>query len=76
MVGPIHIHPNGCLVYLGNRASGVIESKGKKFATGGETTGEPIDPTARMPMAANLLELPVRDALSPARDRQADPSVA
>jgi 6-phosphogluconolactonase len=51
MVGPIHIHPNGRFVYLGNRASGLIEAQGKKFAAGGEntvavfsidqTTGEP-----------------------------------
>jgi 6-phosphogluconolactonase (cycloisomerase 2 family) len=51
MVGPIHIHPNGRFVYLGNRASGLIESQGKKFAAGGEnsvavfsidrTSGEP-----------------------------------
>jgi 6-phosphogluconolactonase len=51
MVGPIHIHPNGRFVYLGNRASGLIEVQGKKFAAGGEntvavfsidqTTGEP-----------------------------------
>ena len=26
MVGPIHIHPNGRFVYIGNRASGQIES--------------------------------------------------
>lgn len=51
MVGPIHIHPNGRFVYLGNRASGLIEVQGKKLAAGGEnsvtvftinqTTGEP-----------------------------------
>jgi 6-phosphogluconolactonase (cycloisomerase 2 family) len=51
MVGPIHIHPNGRFVYLGNRASGLIEVQGKKVAAGGENgiavfsidpgTGEP-----------------------------------
>jgi 6-phosphogluconolactonase len=88
MVGPIHIHPNGQLVYLGNRCAGQIETGGKKHAAGGEnsiaaftinpTTGEPrllqaidthgfhprtfsIDPTGRMLVAANLIELPVRD---------------
>jgi 6-phosphogluconolactonase len=88
MVGPIHIHPNGRFVYLGNRASGLIESQGKKLAAGGENsiavftidevTGKPglaqaidthgfhprtfsIDPTGRMLVVANLLELPVRD---------------
>jgi 6-phosphogluconolactonase (cycloisomerase 2 family) len=38
MVGPIHIHPNGRFVYVGNRASGLIESGGKKVAAGGENT--------------------------------------
>jgi DNA-binding beta-propeller fold protein YncE len=38
MVGPIHIHPNGRLVYLGNRASGLMEVQGKKVAAGGENT--------------------------------------
>jgi 6-phosphogluconolactonase len=88
MAGPIHIHPNGRFVYIGNRASGQIETQGKKAAAGGEnsiavftinqTTGEPrlvqtidthgfhprtfsIDPTGRMLVVANLLELPVRD---------------
>jgi 6-phosphogluconolactonase (cycloisomerase 2 family) len=51
MVGPIHIHPNGRFIYLGNRASGLVEFQGKKVAAGGEnsiavfsidqTTGEP-----------------------------------
>jgi 6-phosphogluconolactonase len=51
MAGPIHIHPNGRFVYVGNRASGLIEAQGKKLAAGGEnsvavfgineTTGEP-----------------------------------
>jgi len=36
MVGPIHIHPNGHVVYVGNRASGTVERDGKKFAAGGE----------------------------------------
>jgi 6-phosphogluconolactonase len=38
MVGPIHIGPNGRFVYLGNRASGLIEAQGKKVAAGGENT--------------------------------------
>jgi 6-phosphogluconolactonase len=38
MVGPIHIHPNGHFVYLGNRASGLVEVQGKKMAAGGENT--------------------------------------
>jgi len=51
MVGPIHVHPDGRFVYLGNRASGLIEVEGKKVAAGGEnaisafsidqSTGEP-----------------------------------
>jgi 6-phosphogluconolactonase len=38
MVGPIHVHPNGRVVYVGNRAGGVIEVQGKKVAAGGENT--------------------------------------
>jgi 6-phosphogluconolactonase len=38
MVGPIHMHPNGRFVYLGNRASGLIEIEGKKRAAGGENS--------------------------------------
>jgi 6-phosphogluconolactonase len=38
MVGPIHVHPNGRMVYLGNRAGGLIEIQGKKVAAGGENT--------------------------------------
>jgi 6-phosphogluconolactonase (cycloisomerase 2 family) len=38
MVGPIHVHPNGRLVYVGNRASGQVESQGKKVAAGGENS--------------------------------------
>ena len=51
MTGPIHVHPNGRFVYIGNRASGLVEIGGKKVAAGGEnsiamfsispTTGEP-----------------------------------
>jgi 6-phosphogluconolactonase (cycloisomerase 2 family) len=51
MVGPIHVNPGGRFVYVGNRACGLIESHGKKFAAGGENaiamfmidqeTGEP-----------------------------------
>ncbi|HET7881217.1 MAG TPA: beta-propeller fold lactonase family protein, partial [Acetobacteraceae bacterium] len=36
MVGPIHVHPSGKFVYLGNRASGLIDVQGKKVAAGGE----------------------------------------
>ncbi len=36
MVGPIHVHPKGHAVYIGNRASGTIERDGKKYAAGGE----------------------------------------
>ena len=38
MVGPIHVHPNGRFVFVGNRASGLIETDGKKFAAGGENS--------------------------------------
>ncbi len=38
MVGPIRIHPNGQVVYVGNRASGMTERDGKKYAAGGENT--------------------------------------
>ena len=38
MVGPIHVHPNGRFVYLGNRASGQVDVDGKKAAAGGENT--------------------------------------
>ena len=38
MVGPIHVHPNGKFVYLGNRASGLVEIQGKKVAAGGENS--------------------------------------
>ena len=37
-VGPIHIHPNGRFVYVGNRASGLIEAQGKKYVAGGENS--------------------------------------
>jgi 6-phosphogluconolactonase len=50
--GPIHVHPNGRFVYLGNRASGTVEDAGTRVAAGGENTiavfridgesGEPI----------------------------------
>jgi 6-phosphogluconolactonase len=36
MIGSIHIHPNERFVYVGNRASGLIENAGKKYAAGGE----------------------------------------
>ena len=38
MLGPIHVHPNGHFVYLGNRAGGVVDVQGKKVAAGGENT--------------------------------------
>jgi 6-phosphogluconolactonase (cycloisomerase 2 family) len=38
MAGPIHIHPNGRFVYLGNRASGLIDAGGSKVAAGGENS--------------------------------------
>lgn len=38
MVGPIHMHPNGGFVYLGNRNSGVADYQGKKVALGGENS--------------------------------------
>jgi 6-phosphogluconolactonase len=38
MVGPIHAHPSGRFVYAGNRASGLVEDQGRKFAAGGENT--------------------------------------
>jgi len=51
MVGAIHVHPNGRTVYMSNRASAVVDFKGKKVFRGGEyniaafsidqTTGEP-----------------------------------
>src|SRR5215831_824599 len=51
MAGAIHVHPNGRTVYMANRASAVVDFKGKKVFRGGEnniavfsidqTTGEP-----------------------------------
>jgi hypothetical protein len=38
MVGPIHVRPDGRFVYLGNRASGLIDVQGKKVAAGGENS--------------------------------------
>ena len=38
MVGPIHVHPSGKFVYLGNRASALVEIQGKKVAAGGENS--------------------------------------
>jgi hypothetical protein len=32
------VHPNGKFVYLGNRASGLVEIQGKKVAAGGENS--------------------------------------
>jgi 6-phosphogluconolactonase len=49
--GTVHVHPKGGIVYQANRASGVVESGGKRLAAGGENaiavyavdakTGEP-----------------------------------
>jgi 6-phosphogluconolactonase len=38
MVGPIHVHPNGRFVYLGNRNTGVADFQGQKVAVGGENS--------------------------------------
>ncbi len=52
MAGPIHVHPNGRFVYVGNRASGLIENSGKKIAAGGENTIAlfAIDPASGEPV--------------------------
>jgi 6-phosphogluconolactonase len=49
--GPIHVHPNGRLVYLTNRNAGLVDFDGRKVSNGGESnlavfvidqqTGEP-----------------------------------
>jgi 6-phosphogluconolactonase (cycloisomerase 2 family) len=51
VAGTVHVHPNGKFVYQANRASGTIESEGKRVFAGGENaiavyainqeTGEP-----------------------------------
>jgi 6-phosphogluconolactonase len=58
MVGPIHIHPNGRFVYLGNRASGLIEADGKKVAAGGENSIAVfrIDPSTGEPRMAQTID--------------------
>jgi 6-phosphogluconolactonase len=58
MVGPIHVHPNGRFVYLGNRASALREAEGKKFAAGGENTiaAFSIDPASGEPRAIQAIE--------------------
>jgi 6-phosphogluconolactonase (cycloisomerase 2 family) len=38
MTGAIHVHPNGRVVYLSNRASGTITRDGKPIWEGGENT--------------------------------------
>ncbi len=58
MVGPIHVHPNGQFVYLGNRASGMIDEQGKKFAAGGENSVAVfrIDPATGEPTMAQTID--------------------
>jgi len=58
MVGPIHIHPNGRFVYLGNRASGLIEVLGKKFTAGGENSVAvfSIDPASGEPRLVQTID--------------------
>ena len=38
MTGAIHVHPNGRVVYLSNRASGTVTLEGKSVWEGGENT--------------------------------------
>jgi 6-phosphogluconolactonase len=38
MAGPIHVSPDGHTVYVGNRASAVVEDAGRKVAAGGENS--------------------------------------
>jgi 6-phosphogluconolactonase len=58
MAGPIHVHPNGRFVYLGNRASGLIEVLGKKVAAGGENTIAmfTIDPASGEPTLMQAID--------------------
>jgi 6-phosphogluconolactonase (cycloisomerase 2 family) len=37
-VGTVHVHPNGRFVYVANRASGTIETNGKKVFAGGQNS--------------------------------------
>ena len=88
-LGTIHVHPNGRLVYLANRASGTTVFQGQSVFVGGENsiavfsinqdTGEPtliqtadtrgihtrtfaLDPSGKILVAANMMDLPVREA--------------
>ena len=58
MVGPIHVHPNGRFVYLGNRASGMVEAQGRKVAAGGENSVAvfSIDPASGEPRMAQTID--------------------
>ena len=58
MVGPIHAHPSGKFVYLGNRASGMVETQGKKVAAGGENNVAvfSIDPVSGEPRMAQTID--------------------
>ena len=58
MAGPIHIHPNGRFVYLGNRASGLIEVQGKKVAAGGDNSIAvfSIDPASGEPRMRQTID--------------------
>jgi 6-phosphogluconolactonase (cycloisomerase 2 family) len=58
MVGPIHVHPRGHFVYLGNRASGLTEADGKKVAAGGENTVAvfAIDPNSGVPRLVQAID--------------------
>ena len=58
MVGPIHIHPNGRFVYLGNRASGLLEANGEKVAAGGENSIAvfSIDPASGEPKMSQTID--------------------
>lgn len=51
MVGPIHIHPNGRFVYLGNRASGLVDFGVRRWRRAGKTASRSL-PSTRP--AANL----------------------
>jgi 6-phosphogluconolactonase len=58
MVGPIHVHPNGRFVYVGNRASGTVDAAGKKVAAGGENTiaAFSIDPASGEPKPLQAID--------------------
>jgi len=38
VAGTVHVHPNGKFVYQANRASGTVESEGKRVFAGGENS--------------------------------------